>query len=553
MKERKIYKKIITVLLAMAVIISFNTVYFRAFAYNVTADVRTIYDIPSDLTGKTVILHSNDVHGAIGRYAYIASVKQNLEDRGADVVLVDCGDFSQGEPYVSTTKGLDAISAMNAAGYDIATLGNHEFDYGYTQLRANLAVAKFKTICADVYDASGNPILDPNTVYTTKSGLKLGFFGMETPETKTKANPVHVQGLRFLAGGELYTCAQQQIEELRGEGSDLIICLAHLGVDDVSAVDGQRSVDLYANTSGIDIMLDGHSHTVMTSGENNVPIQSTGTKLQTIGLVMIDDASKTIEDHYLISLDGLQKEVISDAVATAIIKRVDKEYGTVFAKSEVDLNGERESVRTEETNMGNLITDAMRYEILKNEGTLSVDSSNVVVLVNGGSIRASIGAGDVTKKSVNTVLPFQNTLEVIYVTGAELLEALEASTYCLPASDGCYPQTAGIKFTVNATRAYSAASLYPESTFYKPASIQRVHIESINGLPFSSDEIYAVITNNFVAAGGDSYYAFGSASSKYDTGIMMDEVLMDYVQNELHGVIPASKYANTRGDQTVIK
>ena len=132
MERKRIIKQVLSVLLAMVLVLSGSLTAITSYAYDAPADVKTIHDIPADLTGKTVILHSNDVHGAIGRYPYIASVKQNLQRRGAEVILVDSGDFSQGTPYVSTTMGLDAISAMNASGYDIATIGNHEFDYGLT-------------------------------------------------------------------------------------------------------------------------------------------------------------------------------------------------------------------------------------------------------------------------------------------------------------------------------------------------------------------------------------------------------------------------------------
>ncbi|MCR5670429.1 MAG: bifunctional metallophosphatase/5'-nucleotidase [Butyrivibrio sp.] len=549
---KKHLKQALSFLVAAAMVLTCSVTPLKVNAAE-PQDIRTIHQVPADLTGKTVILHSNDVHGAIGRYAYIASVKQNLQNRGAEVILVDAGDFSQGTPYVSTTKGLDAVAAMNAAGYDIVTLGNHEFDYGYTQLRGNLAVAKFQVICADIVDANGNPVFTPNTVVNTKSGLKIGFFGMETPETQTKVNPALIQGITFLSKGDLHKCGQAQIDALKAQGVDLVVCLSHLGVDAESAADGHRSVDLFAKTKGIDLMIDGHSHTVMTAGSHKEPIQSTGTKFDNIGVVMIDNATKKIEDHYLLSLEDLQKEVVTDAVTTAIIKRVDREYGVKLASSEVNLNGEKApGNRTEETNLGDLITDAMRWSVLKYGTGLTVDNDHVVCITNGGGIRAPLKAGDITKNDINTVLPFGNTVSVVYVTGTELLEALEASTYCTPDAVGGYPQTSGIKFTLDTTKAFAQGPAYPASTYYKPASIRRVTIESINGQPFSANDTYAVVTNNFCAAGGDTYYAFANASSQFDTGIVMDEAVMDYVKTELHGTI-GSKYAQPRGDQTIIK
>jgi 2',3'-cyclic-nucleotide 2'-phosphodiesterase (5'-nucleotidase family) len=292
----------------------------------------------------------------------------------------------------------------------------------------------------------------------------------------------------------------------------------------------------------------------MSASSNNLPIQSTGTKLQDIGVVVIDNATKKIEDNYLLSLEGLQKEVITDAVTTAIIKRVDKEYGQSFGKSEVELNGAKApGNRTEETNLGDLITDALLWSVTQNKGNITVDNDHIVAITNGGGIRAALHTGSVTKKDINTVLPFGNTVAVVYVTGAELLEALEASTFNTPEAIGGYPQTAGIKFTIDTKKAFAKGANYPDSTYAKPSSINRVTIESINGQPFSKDDTYAVVTNNFCAEGGDTYYVFKNASAQFDTGIVMDEAVMDYVKTVLKGTIPASKYGQPRGDQTILK
>ena len=548
---KKVLKCAVSVLLALALVLTSGALAVTSYAANTVADVKTIADVPADLSGKTIILHSNDVHGALGRYAYIASVKQNFQGRGAEVILADAGDFAQGTPYVAGSKGMDAITSMNAAGYDIVTIGNHEFDYGVPQLKKMLSAGKFKVVSANVLDANGNNLFTPNTVITTKSGLKLGFFGVDTPETQTKSNPVLVQGLSFLSKGDLYACGQKQIDELKAQGVDLVVCLAHLGVDKEAAREGNSSDIFYEKTKGIDIMIDGHSHTVMSAEKGTDPVASTGTKLQTLGVIVIDNASKKVEDSYLLSLDGLQKEVVTDAVTTAIIKRVDAEYDVVFAKSEVNLNGEKApGNRTEETNMGNLVADALLWTVTKDSGSVSVDPSHVIALTNGGGLRAPIKAGDVTKKDVNTVMPFGNTVTVVYVTGEQLLEALEASTFCTPDAVGGFPQTSGIKFTVNTGKSFAAGPVYPASTYHKPASINRVTVESINGQPLSKTDTYAVVTNNFISSGGDTYYCFSNSGTTFDTGIPMDEAVMDFIKTQLHGVI-GSQYAAPRGDITI--
>lgn len=538
-------RKFLSVLLAMAMVLSLTV---TGFAIEDTATTREpeVMTEEATMAGKTVILHTNDVHGAIAGYAYITALKADYEAKGAEVILVDAGDYSQGTSYVSVTKGLDAIEMMNAAGYDVVTLGNHEFDYGYTQLKDNMTKAKFKVLCADVFNADGTPIFDANYTYTTKSGVKVGFFGMETPETQTKANPTKIKGLTFATNDAFTKAAADQVEALKD--ADVVICLAHLGVDGESKP--YRSTDLYAAVKGIDFIIDGHSHTVMTKGENGEPIQSTGTAFANIGVIVIDDATKKIESNSLFEIkEDTAKDATVAAAAQKIIDRIDKEYGAVFAKSEVVLNGAKapNGNRDSETNNGDLITDAMVWKILQDKESLTVDADHVVALTNGGGIRKAINPGDVTKKNINEVLPFGNTVVTIYITGAELLEALEASTYCTPDAIGGFPQVSGINYTISTAVAYDAnAETYPASTYYGPKSINRVTINSINGKEFKADDTYAVITNDFCGGGGDTYYAFAAATAKFDTGIPLDEVVMEYITAELKGVI-GKQYAAPQG------
>ena len=518
--------------------------------------------VTQDLAGKTVILHTNDVHGAIQDYAKVAALKADYEARGADVYLVDAGDFSQGSVYVSLNKGADAITMLNAVGYDYVTLGNHEFDYGAQQLADNLKKANI--LCSDVLDADGNPVANAAiTSEVEESGLKIGFFGLATPETKTKANPALIKGLTFLSGEALYKCAQEDIDWLKGQNVDVIICLTHLGVDKESQPN--TSYDLYKNTTGIDFIIDGHSHTVMTKGPNGEPIQSTGTALANVGVIIIDNATKKIEENKLVPIwhtekkddkpvtvyDYTKEDADVAAAAKAIMDPIDAAYGEVFAKSAVDLNGAKApGNRTEETNMGDLITDAMMWAI-KTKAP-SVDMTNAVAITNGGGIRAAIKKGDITKKDINTVLPFGNTLAVVYVKGSELLEALEASTYCTPEAVGGFPQFAGMEVELNIAPKYDKnAKEYPGSEYFGPKSINRITIKSINGKAFDPNATYAVITNNFMAAGGDTYYAFAAAKEQFDTGLPLDEILMEYIATELNGVV-GEQYAKPQGRLTIV-
>lgn len=576
-------KKFVCTLVIFCLFISFSVL--PAFAADFNGDVRTgslppvdlsdaevnsvgadaavkALQYTKDMVGKTVILHSNDVHGAISGYAYIAAMQTEFTERGADVILADAGDFSQGSTYVSVSKGLDAVELMNLTGYDVAVPGNHEFDYGYSQLAENMKSADFDILCSNALDEDGNLLFDNNEIIKTASGLKVGFFGLATPETLTKANPALTQGLTFLTNSsaeKIWDNAQQQIDTLKTDGADIVICLSHLGVDPSSAP--HSAYDLWSNTDGIDFVIDGHSHTVMTKGSGGEPIQSTGTGFQNVGIIIIDNAEKKIESNSLRAIDddSAADEIVA-AAAKAVIDAVDAAYNTVFAYSEVELNGEKQAGgsfpngnRDGETNSGDFVTDALRWCLTeKYPGSITdVDEDHIVALFNGGGIRAAIHKGDVTKKDIFNVLPFSNTLSVVYVSGAELLEALEASTFSLPL--GGFPQVSGISYTICTDKPYDAErEPYPGSTYYGPASINRISINNINSKPFSLTDEYAILTNDFCAGGGDTYYAFAAAEKNFDTGYTVDTVVMDYITEKLGGII-GNDYAEPQGRVSIEK
>ena len=532
-------KKVLSLLMAVVM----------TFSLAVTANAAE--ETAQDLNGDIVILHTNDVHGAIAGYAKVAALKDAYEARGAYVLLMDAGDFIQGDPTVSTSEGATAVELMNLAGYDVVSLGNHEFDYGYQNLKDLEADADFTIVDANVL-YNGQVAFEDNVVFTAPDGTKIGVFGLDTPETATKAHPAKIQGVTFLAGDKMFDCAQDQVDALEAEGCEYIICLGHLGIDAEST--GNRSIDLLEKVDGIDVFIDGHSHSTLedvkaaaggTGKVGDTLVTSTGTKLESVGVVTIDaDGTITTATTPVADLTATDADVA--ARAAKIQAEIDKEYGTVFAKTEVALNGEKEpGNRTEETNLGDLICDALVWGA-EREGT-EVDAA----VTNGGGIRASIAAGDITKKDINTVLPFGNTLSIVQVTGAELLEALEASTYCTPTSIGGFPQVSGIEFTVDTTKAYDQGEQYPGSTYYGPKSIQRVTIETVGGEPFDANATYTIATNDFMAAGGDTYYAFAAASVNYDLGLSMDEVVMDYITDELKGTVTEEAYGQPAGRITV--
>lgn len=282
-------------------------------------------DLPeglTDLEGKLVVIHTNDTHGRDLEGAYttaaVAQLKQDLTAAGADVLLLSAGDASQGTPLVNLSMGSTAIDFMNLAGYDAMATGNHEFDWGLDNLKGLAQNADFPILAANLtYTESGELVFDDSIVFTTDSGLKVGVFGLATPETATKAHPDKVKGVSFAAGQELYDVAQQQVDKLNAEGCDYIIALSHLGDSAESAPN--RSVDLLDHVTGIDLMVDGHSHTTLPEGDTShgdTLRVSTGEYLNNIGVVVYDAASDTETARLLSSttegdqtvLDGLHRQ-----------------------------------------------------------------------------------------------------------------------------------------------------------------------------------------------------------------------------------------------------
>lgn len=499
-----------------------------------------------DLTGHIVILHTNDVHGGIAGYAKLAAAKESYTASGAYTLLVDAGDYIQGDPTVSASQGKTAIELMNSTGYDAATVGNHEFDYGYANLKTISAQANFPILAANV-QYNGATAFDNHTIFTAANGKKIGVFGLETPETATKAHPAKIQGVTFVGGQDMMKLAQTEVDTLKAAGCDYVICLGHLGIDAEST--GNRSIDVLNAVTGIDVFIDGHSHSTLdqikaatngTGKVGNAYLTSTGTKLANVGVVDIaPDGTITTSN---VPLDTLTAEnADTAAVIRRIQQQIDADYGAVFAQSEVQLNGEKAQVRTGETNLGDLITDAMLWQA----GTLGekVDAA----ISNGGGIRASLSVGGLTKKDINTVLPFGNTLYLVKLTGAQLLEALEASTCSLPESIGAFPQVSGIEYTVNTGAKFSSTENYPGSTYGKPNAVNRVTIQSVGGAAFDLAETYTIVTNDFLGAGGDTYYTFKSSPVGYDTGVPLDEVLMDYITAQCKGTITKAAYGQTAG------
>ena len=509
---------------------------------------------PQNRPSKLAIVHTNDTHGhdylndeSLG-LAAAAQLKADYEAKGYEVLLMDAGDIVEGDNLANRTKGTAAIDIFNACGYHAATLGNHEFDYGQDAIMGYLTQAEFPFISANVIvEATGETLVSPNITFTLESGTKIGVFGLTTPETYTKTNPLFVRGLTFHEGEKLYACAQEQADALRAEGCDLVVCLAHLGEADVSAPN--RAMDVVAHTTGIDLIIDGHDHReenqlLTNAGGGETLVAETGCYTHSIGVVTWEDGVLSASLASFGSYEGQD-----EAVATLARERIDEvnaELGTLVATSEFLLDGaSNPGVRTKETNLGDLVADAVLWEAQQ----MADDTPDCVVMV-GGAIRTNLGPGDITMGDIVTALPFLNHVATIQLTGGQLLEGLEAACFNTPGPGGGFPQVSGLSFSIDTTVDFVAGGQYPNSTFSSPANPgARVTIHDVGGRGFDPAETYTVAASDFTCYGGDSYYAFSVAAQRTMKTInyLISDCVVYYLSEACNGEVP-ERYANVEGE-----
>jgi len=432
------------------------------------------------ISGSLTILHMNDTHGRTQAESYISQMAKDIRADGGNVLILDAGDRIHGQVAANLTEGETMVQVMNAVGYNAMVSGNHEYNFGLGRLRELSAMMDFPLLAANVR-YNGDYIFERYAIFDMDS-LTVGVFGLATPETPTSSDPRNMGGLIFEDPVEI---ASELVEHLK-KNCDIIIALTHLG-DDSSTTESNRS-DALAAVDGIDVVIDGHSHTLLENGKviGNTLIAQTGNHAWNIGIVeiTIDNGVKT-KSARLIEVPGADDEtdLTADAAINAIIAegeaRVESVTGVVVGTTPVDLNGEREFVRTGETNLANLVTDSMIY-------ATGADIS----FIGGGSIRTSINAGDITMGDVLTVLPFSNLIVTLEMTGPDVLEILEHGVSEYPEPAGLFIQVAGIHFVFN-----------PDA---EPG--QRViEVTMADGTAFDINRTYIIATVEFIAAGGDGY------------------------------------------------
>ena len=522
---------------------------------------QTVSGDPGDQTTegtKFVILHTNDMHGymqttdtCLGIGA-VAQLKKDYEAQGYDVLLMDAGDYLQGSSFANFTQGESVVEVMNAAGYDVAALGNHEFDYGSDVLEKRISEMNFPAVAANItVDATGEPFIQQNAVFTLSDGTKVGVFGLDTPSTGTSSAPKNTAGLSFAQGEELYAAAQAQIDELKGQDCSIIVCVGHLGEE--TANKGNNAEDVVANTSGLSVMIDGHDHlvenqTVRDKEGNDVLIAETGYYLKNIGVLTYENGRFTdslVEAGTYTGSDPELEKLVAETTA-----EIEATMQEVVAATDFELYGEAApGNRDRETTMGDFACDAICWQVTQASG-----SAPDAVVLNGGAIRASIEPGEIKLLDIHNVFPFNSQLCTIEVTGAQLLEALEAATQSSPDPMGAFPQVYGIKYTLDTTVPYEKGELYPGTVYHAPAAPgSRITILEVAGKEFDPEATYTIATNDFVATGGDTYYCFAEAgaTTMVYIGYLDYEALLNYMMTELEGTIPET-YKEVQGRITVV-
>ena len=515
-----------------------------------------------------VVLYTNDVHCAIDNnigYAGLATYKAEME-KDNFVVLVDAGDAIQGDTISTVSKGEYLVDIMNEVGYDFCVLGNHEFDYGTDVLSSLLEKAEAQYLNATItYTGNGKNLLAKTVPYAIEryGFLDVAFIGVSTPESITKSTPRYfMEGDEFVydfaAGEDLYKTVQSVVDEVREKGADFVVVISHLGVEEGS--EPNRATDLIANTTGIDALIDGHSHTtapfelIADKSGKKVVYTQTGTKLNAIGkLTITKDGSIKAE---------LVSEAEKDPEVTAFIDNLKSEYeslvNTVVAHTAVELsitdeNGVR-AVRNRETAIGDLCADAYRAV-----------ADTDIAFVNGGGIRATIKKGDITTANMISVHPYGNYLCSCYATGAEILDALEhsvANTQAVAAQDGKavgesggFLQVSGLKFTID-TSIPSSVKKDDKGLFVAVEGERRVkdvYVEK-NGEwePIDPEATYTVACHNYMLQDmGDGYTMFADNQYILDNVMLDNQVIITYICDFLGGNV-GEEYSAPQGRITII-
>ncbi len=507
----------------------------------------------SDVT----ILYTNDVHTYIDKqspkltYAAIADLKQSYQNAGKDVLLVDAGDHVQGTAYGSMDEGASIIKLMNAAGYDVATPGNHEFDYGMDRAKAIMKEADFPYLSCNWVDLRTGLRVLPSVKVFVRGGRRIAFVGVTTPETFTKSTPAYFMDkaqrkyIYDIQGGEdgkkLYDAVQKAIDKAKLL-ADVVIGLGHLGVDPSSSP--WTSEEVIAHTSGFDAFIDGHSHTVMENKQvqdasgKAVTLTQTGSYFANVGEMTIA-ADGTITTKLIPTHEGMDATIA--AMQTSWVNTVDDMLGEKIAVGDSDFyvsdpaTGKRR-IRSAETNLGDFVADGI-YAYFNEVEKLHCD----LAIMNGGGIRADVPAGDWTFKTCKQISPFGNVACLMSVTGKQIQDALEFAARFAGEDgkeNGGFLQVAGATYEIHTdipnTVQTDEKNVWIGSATGTPR-VQNVKIyDKASGsyLPLDPGATYALAGMNYTLRNlGDGFAMFDGAE------LIKDYVSEDYLVMSTYAMI----------------
>ena len=471
------------------------------------------------------VVHTNDVHGRVvssednvgySKLATMLKVGRGITD---NILVLDAGDVTHGTNVVNMFEGETVGVLLDMLGYDAVAPGNHDFNYGVDRLLEAAEIAEnytdIKVLSANVLDENGYMLFQPYQVYNFND-FTVGVVGLTTPDTATKTHPKNVEGVYF-ANEEIFEIGQQAIDMAK-QYVDYIIVLGHIGMDPDGA-SGLTTDKIVSNIKGIDLFVDGHSHTLLKQGMKigDTMVVSAGEYMENLGLVQLHVKNDEVTAVYPMMISAADvwnakdsdlakqygiAEVPNDAEVDEYLgymtAKLDAKLNTVIATVPEMLDGERANVRTKPTNLSRLITRAMTAE-----------SGADFTITNGGGIRASIDAGEVTIGEVIDVLPFTNIITVVEVTGADVYAALEHGYSKLPETNGAFSQT-DLQVVYN--------------RYGKPGN--RILRVLLNGKAIDKNATYKVATNDFMAAGGDGYTMFGKVLSE---GSLLSDVFIEFL------------------------
>lgn len=524
----------------------------------------------AEKNGDIVIMYTGDIHcgvyegfGVIG----VQQIRETLEKNGATTLLVDTGDAVQGDSLGTLTKGSAVITLMNDLHYDIAIPGNHEFDYGMDSFFKNVEDAEFPYISCN-FNKDGELLFEPYLIKEA-AGKKIAFIGVTTPETLTSSNPQSFQDENgnyvygFMQGNDGYDLVdaiQKNADEAREKGADLVILMAHVGNEEARAPYNFQTI--IERTSGIDVVIDGHSHdadqVTMNNKDGNPVIRTaSGTKLANIGYVKISGEDGSVNcglwswpnEEPVSELLGIENEM--SGALLKIYEDLDKITDTVIGKTSVDLTDSdpvlknsdgtpKRIVRQRETNLADLVADAFRAE-----------TGADIALINGGGVRSSIPAGEITYKNVLEVMPFPNELCITEATGQQILDALEWGARALPEELGGFLHPSGMTFEIHADIP-SSCTVGTDGMFGGVSGEYRVKNVMVGGEPLDLKRTYTVAGSNYILKNkGDGFGMFGPENLIADEVMVDNQALINFLQGELNGTV-GEEYADPYGSGRII-